>query len=306
VLCWPAEHHRPTAGFRLLASGLCLLAFLTLSLSAADLTEARALIDSKRIPEAKPILEKIAAAEPGNADALLLLGRCLACMGRRDEAMPVLEKAAALQTSRADILAELGVVYLEEARLKNSLSLMRKGRWTIEKALEIDPGNMLAHEGLFGFFSNAPWLVGGSMDKAYRQALAIREHNPQRGLVLMVGLKNKEKKYAESFALCHEVLKQTPDDYTALYEIGLTASLSGERTDEALVSLEKCFRIIPPPGVPGHAGVHYRIGLILQAKGAKSKAAEHFAAGLALDPRNEQLLDAQARLKQACGFSPSG
>jgi len=49
--------------------------------------------------------------------------------------------------------------------------------------------------------------------------------------------------------------------------------------------------------MPGYAGVHFRIGQLLQNKGDKSAATEHYASGLKLEPGNKQLLEVLDKLK---------
>ena len=54
--------------------------------AAPDLASARSLIDTGDFAAAVPVLETLAASDPGNADAANLLGYSLRNLGRLDEA----------------------------------------------------------------------------------------------------------------------------------------------------------------------------------------------------------------------------
>lgn len=269
---------------------------LTSGLSAASLDEARALFAAKKAPEAREMLEKLCADSPQDAELRFHLGRCQIALQQWDDGIISLEKAMQLAPQRMDIKAEYGISCLNLAGAKTSLSYAKKGRNTLEEVLKVEPTNLPAHEGLAAFYSNAPWIVGGDMAKAAEHAEAIRKQNPRRGLALLVGMKNRDKKYDESFALCEDSLKLKGDDYTALYEFGRTASVSGKRKEDGLRALERCLALEAPKGSPGHAGVHYRMALICRDSGDREGAKRHIEEGLKLSPEDKQLKEALKNL----------
>jgi tetratricopeptide (TPR) repeat protein len=277
----------------------CFTLFLlsALALNAADdLAQARSLIAAKRVPEARPLLEALVVASPGDVDALLLLGECQAKMQQPEASLATLEKAATLAPKRADVANAYGRLCLEQAGKERSLSLIKKGRSQLERALELDPKMVEPRLALITFFSAAPWFAGGSMDKAYAQVEALEKLDAKLALVMKVSLMNKEKKYEEALAVLDGYLKQNADDYTANYEFGRAVSQSGKRSPEGLAALRKCLTLTPPKGSPGHDGVHYRMGLIFQNTKDYSSARAELDEALKSDPKNRQFIEARAKL----------
>jgi tetratricopeptide (TPR) repeat protein len=278
---------------------LALALALTFSAArAASLSEAIALYDAKKYPEAGAALAKITAAEPKNAAASYYYGMTLRRRGDNtalDDAVPWLAKAAELEPNNATYLADYGGSALQLAGKTRSLSGANRGRDAMIRSLELNPDNLQAREGLMQFYSQAPWPVG-STSKAYAQAEEIRKRDPIRGLTALITLKSGEKKYADATELCESALKQNPDNYLALYQIGRLASTTGENLDRGLVTLRRCLELTPPPNQPGHSGAHFRIGVILEKKGDKPAARVAYEAALKLDPRMKLALDALAKL----------
>lgn len=272
---------------------------LALSASGADLGEAKKLVEAKRVPEALPLLERARDEAPNDVEVLFLLGRCQAETQQGAKAVETLEKAVGLAPERPDVLTSYGLACLGEAGKQTSLSLAKKGRGALEKAVVLEPGNVMARRALFSYYLNAPWIAGGSEDKARQQAEALNRLDPQVGLMLLVALKNKAKKFDEALALCDEALKRNPEDYFALYELGRTASLSKKRLDEGLAALEKCLASPAPAEGAPHSMVHFRLGLIHAAKGDPETARRHYEEGLKEDPSNRQLARALGELKGA-------
>jgi tetratricopeptide (TPR) repeat protein len=273
-----------------------LVSLLALQVSAADLSEARRLMNAKRVPEALPILEQAQAEAPENVELLLLLSRAQAETQQVPKALETLEKALKLAPARPDVLTAYGLANLAEAGKQRSLSLAKKGREALEKAIEAQPENTSARQALFTYYLNAPWIAGGSTDKARQQAEAINGYNPQIGLMLLVAVSNKDKKYEKSFALCDQALAKDAGDYFALYEFGRTATLSKTRLDEGLAALENCLGKTAPRDAAPHSMVYFRLGQIYAAKGDKDSARKQYEEGLKLDPSNKQISRALAEL----------
>ncbi len=274
------------------------LALLVTTSLAAPLDDAIALFRAKRYPEARAVLEKITAAEPKNAAAAYYLGMTIrrrADSTSIDEAVPWLAKAVELEPNNATYLADFGGSSMELAGKKASLSAATRGRDAMIRAIELGPENLKAREGLMQFYVQAPWPLG-STTKALAQAEEIRKRDPARGLIALITVKTADKKYAEALALCEEALKTAPDDYSALYQIGRLASMTGEKLDRGLVVLRRCLELTPPPNQPGPTGAYYRIGVIQEKKGDKPAARAAYESALKLDPAFKPAVEALAKL----------
>jgi len=281
----------------------CLSFALILALSfppvyAGPLDNAIALYRDKKYPEARAALEKLAAAEPTNAAAAYYYGMTLRLRGDQtaiDDAVPWLAKAVELEPDNATYLADFGGSSMQLAGKTRSLSAANRGRDAMLKAIELNPENLQAREGIMQFYSQAPWPIGSS-SKAYAQAEEIRKRDATRGLIALITLKSSEKKYAEASALCEEVLRRSPDDFPALYQVGRLASISGDSLDRGLDCLRRCLALTPPPNQPGHVAAHYRIGVIMEKKADKAAARVAYESALRLDPKFKPALDAVAKL----------
>lgn len=263
------------------------------------LTVAIELFTGRRYPEARVAFEKIVAAEPANAAAHHYLGRTLTArhdLPAIEEGLRHLARAADLEPRNAVYLGIYGGASLQHAGRTNSLVAATRGREAMERALAIDPGYLDAREGLFQFYQRAPWPLGSSA-KAAAQLEEIRRRDPDLATVLSVGTRINAKDYAGAFQLCEEVLARQPDNYTALYHYGRSASISGENLERGLATLLKCLTLGPPtPAAPSHSNVWHRIGNVQERRQRPEDARAAYRAALELDPGNRQAAEALARL----------
>ena len=93
------------------------------------------------------------------------------------------------------------------------------------------------------------------------------------------------------------MLKTNPDDYTALYQIGRLAALTGQFVDRGIASLRRCLELTPPPGPQSHAAVHWRLGQLFEKKNDRAGARAAYEAALKLDPNFAQAVEALKKLK---------
>jgi predicted Zn-dependent protease len=167
--------------------GLCLLAGISLgltpALAAASLADAEALYNAKHYAEARAILEPLVAAEPSNAAASFFLGMtCLRAGGPTalDSARLWLGKAIKLAPDDESYLAEYSGVCLLMADRDSSFSLALEGRDGMVRAIDENPGDIEAMEGLMRFYAKAPWPLGDST-KALGLAGDIAAKDPKKG-----------------------------------------------------------------------------------------------------------------------------
>jgi tetratricopeptide (TPR) repeat protein len=264
------------------------------------LEAALSLYRAKRYPEARAAFEAIAAAEPENAAACYYLGRTLQRRGDSRalaDAVPWLEKAVTLDPHNAEYLADYGGASMQLGDRAGSFSAATRGRDAMEKSLAINPANLDAREGLFQFYARAPWPLG-SKAKAAAQLEEIRKLDPIRATALAVLAKANARDYAAAFQLCEEILAANPDDYTALYQYGRTADLSGQNLERGLACLLRCVQLKPPgPASPTQSEAWFRVGTIRERLQQPDEARTAYATALKLDAGNRQARDALAKLK---------
>jgi len=281
------------------------LAWIVLGVAVArgqtTLDAALALAKARHIAEAKAALQQIVDTDAANARAWHELG----LLWREDnddagyeKATDALKKAAELEPKNAQYLADYGGTSMELAAKTRSLGVATNGRAAMEQAVELNPNDLDAREGLFQFYNQAPFFVGGSSRKAAEQLAEIRKRDPDRAMVLEVITKTATKDFDEAFALCDRVLDHNPTSYAALYQYGRAASLSGKHLDRGLTCLEKCLTLQPPgPASPRHTHAWYRLGDIQLKLGHPTEAKTAFEESLKLDSGNRLAKAALERMK---------
>lgn len=230
------------------------------------------------------------------------LGAAHLAKGEAEAAVAAYEKAVELDPKSSALRHQLGQAYglvAQSAGTFARIGWARKMCAAYEKAIELDPENMPARQSLLGFYQMAPSMMGGGLDKARAQAAAIQRRDPVRGHVAHGMIHQSEKKYAEAAAEFEAALLAAPDDYAALFQIGRTAALSGERLDRGLETLRRCLALPPPAGAPGHDAAHWRLGNLWERKGDKPAARAAYQASLAVNPGFRQTIDALRKLDRS-------
>jgi len=166
-----------------------------LSRGAAELSDEK-LLASGQVDELIPRLQQRIGQSPGDAVAQNLLCRAYFMMEEWDRAVPSCEKAAYLDPQNSDYSKWLGRAYGEKAARTSFISapgLAKKSRAAFERAVELDPKNVEARVDLGEFYAEAPGIVGGGRDKAYRQADLLMPLNPTMGHWVLARIAEREK-----------------------------------------------------------------------------------------------------------------
>jgi tetratricopeptide (TPR) repeat protein len=287
-----------------------LLAIASRCAAGDDLAAARDLFQARKYPEARAILTRIVATDPRNAQACHYLG--LACKTPRslpayEEALKWLAQAVAIAPNDAGCLADFGGTSMEFAGMIRAASLTRamgyatRGRDAMEKSLTIDPENLNAREGLFRFYTQAPWPIGSS-SKAAAQLAEIRKRNPDRALRLGVQTAFGAKDYAKAFTLCEDAMARNPESYPALCFFGQAAAISGLRLEHGLACLQRaCSLASQPQDSFSKSSAWFYLGNIQERLRRVAEARSAYETALGIDPNNKFAAGALARISPASG-----
>lgn len=93
--------------------------------------------------------------------------------GRAQPALDLAKRLVELEPNRADYQFIYGALEFEtinDAGTLTAASKAGRGRDAFLKTIELDPRHIEARIGLFQFYSQAPWIAGGSTSKARRMA----------------------------------------------------------------------------------------------------------------------------------------
>jgi len=252
--------------------GLGVASLWSVALAAAPeaLAPGAQLLESRRYEEAVKFFTGNAAQNPRDADAALYLGRAYLGLHQLDTAVKWLEKAAELAPGSSEKHQWLGRGYGEAAQAASMLSapgLAHKAKAEFDKAVALDPANLDARDDLISYYLEAPGFLGGSVEEARKQAAEIRKRDGLRGHQAMAGILMHEKDLAgaerelqqavqeapsnvrarqslglfyanaarwnEAFETFEGLLKTDLRNYAALYQVGRTGAVSGQRLDRA-------------------------------------------------------------------------
>ena len=280
----------------------CVLLFgLGLELRAGAANEAAvALFQQKKYSEAVEAFQKIAADEPQNAEAHFYLGVLAEKRHETHEAVQHLEQATQLAPDRSEYFTELGGAYgsaAKRAGLFEKIGWAKKCAAALEKAVNLDPNNLTARNGLISFYREAPTFAGGGISKAYEQAEEIRKRNRAMGTAVLGQLYLADKRYDQAFELYEAALRENPDDYAALFAIGRAAAQTGMHVERGVETLRRCLTLTPPPGQPGYSAVHWRLGNLAEKRGNPGEARGEYEETLKIDPSFNQASESLAKLK---------
>lgn len=210
--------------------------------------------------------------------------------------------------------------------------LARRVKGEFDKAAQLDPTSIDARHGLIEFYSQAPAVMGGSLDKAKEQAREIMKLSAWRGHYEMARLLEREKDiggaekdYAAAAAAAPDSTapylylgafyrrQKRWDDALTAYEAGLqhrpdanglrlniayTINLSGQNLDrgehETRAWLTNAPADAPKVNV---ATAHYLLGQFAEKAGKKDIAKSEYEQALAIVPTHSDAKRALASLK---------
>lgn len=221
---------------------------------AARLRQGAGLLNQRRFAEARAVLEPVAHAMPGNADARHLLGaalagagdtagaeaefqaalkaapqhqhaatdlaRLLAGQGRHDELLTATERAAAVERPRLALLDARAQALQALDRLDAALAVR-------ERQVNLAPDNAAVHHNLAAVLGDIGHAARA--EAAARAAFARGGDAPETWLILARALQ-KLTRHDEADAAYREVLKRRPLDLSALRD---QAQLVWMRTGDA-------------------------------------------------------------------------
>lgn len=284
-----------------LSVSILLLAFAT-ALSAAEpdsIDNAKRLFQQRRLPEARALIEKLVAAEPGNAELHYWRGLVAISQSQPDTAISALEKATALDAKTPAYFHQLGDAYglaAQKASMFSKLGFAKKCIAAYDRAVSLAPDNVEYRKSRYEFYRAAPSMAGGGMDKAVAEIAEIEKRDPVQGAGLRADLKLKENKPDEAFAILDGLREKFPDSKVLRFQLGRLVAMTGHRLDEGETALKDYLAHAPRPGEPPLWAAHWRLAQIYERKSAHADARRHYEETLKLNPSFARARDALQKL----------
>ena len=194
-------------------------------------------------------------------DAAALNQQSIDSLQKKDAkgAVDFAEQATKADPTKPEYFSQLGIALsqrMNEVGFMQMAVMSGKLKKAFEKSVALDPNHVSGLIGLARYYTNAPEIAGGSLEKAAEFANRVQKLNPFLGAI----------------------------------ELGRIAE-KGEKFDEALGHFETASRLQPE-----NAGLQYACGFQLAKLGRKDEARARFEAALKLNPEHERSRKALAEL----------
>lgn len=145
-----------------------------------------------------------------DAVSLNLLSRAYYAIEQWDKAVNNGGKAVSLAPDNALYHQWLGREYGEKAASVNPLSaasLARKAKNEFEQAVKLDPANVQAHADLAEYYTDAPSIMGGGLDKARDQASQVAKYDQATSHWILALIAEKDKRYSDAESELQQAIK---------------------------------------------------------------------------------------------------
>lgn len=288
-----------------------------------EVLSAVALYDKEDYQKAKALLESIISKNDKNADAHYALGMVLLKLKKVDDAEDEVKSAIEINSKVADYhfgLAKIYMVQVNSASIFSKMSIAGHIKDELIAALNIDPNHKLALANLTGYYTQAPSVAGGDLDKAQELAARLLKIDEKQARIFLVqiylGKNNNDKALEEANNLVKldeyrgrmmliQVLKKQNDlvkveeqykmieskygtnpDYFNFYNDYGYFLLGQKRVDEAIDKFKKQVQLAPK-----NANAHDSLGEGYLAKNMLKESLAEYKKALELNPNLKSAKD---------------
>ena len=308
-----------------------LICLLTNQSNAQMLDKGIQYYDSGALDKAKVTLKRIQKDQQDFHRASFYLGRIAFDKEDYDAAEEYFEEAIDANDRVSDYHLWLGNTYGVVARDANVFKqgfLAPKIKNSYEKAVELDDRNIDALSGLVQYYTRAPGFMGGSWEKGLQMAEKIFLVDPAKGhsaratvylsqekytlaeneyikaaklsddKILNLGyFYRKREQYNKAFDTYERLMNSDDLRVIALYQIGKTSALSGEKSVLGIESLQEYLKAEPEENQQNHAFALMRLGMIYEKIGDKKIAKSYYSQSLVKNPKQEEAKKGVNRLQ---------
>jgi Flp pilus assembly protein TadD len=277
-----------------------LLLSLSCGLQAAgpEFDQARKLYNLTEFDQSLKILQAIPQKDGAVYE---LAGRNFYMQGDFKKATDALEKAVAAEPGNSEFNLWLGRAYGRRAETSNPFTApghASKARQYFEEAAQLNPRNLEAQSDLFEYYLEAPGFLGGGFEKAAATAKRIASINPAEGHWAQARLAEQRKEFSSAEEQLRRAIELTPHQVGRLIDLARLLAKQG-RFQEADQSFARAQAIAPnsPKVLFAQADVYIKASRNLNL--AKDLLKRYLS--LALTPEDPPRSQAEKLLKQLQG-----
>jgi tetratricopeptide (TPR) repeat protein len=293
------------------------------------------LLVAGRYRDLVPALRSAIDGQPQSAPLHYWLGRSLYELRDYDGAVDSLERATELAADRSEYFNWYGKACGRRAQEVNpfsAYSLARRTHRAFQAAVRLDPTNIEAQRDLIRYLTSAPGFLGGGEKEALGQIDRLSVVNAVDGRLARAEFFATRNRFDQANAeyerlqqmdirrvgvhleiaeyyrdrgdairmkgAVDEAARLVPSDARLPYFRGVALVLAKQNLTEAENLLRTYLRTVPHSSqVPSHASVHEWLGKLYELENLPSKAVAEYEAGLAVNPRSEELRKALERVR---------
>ncbi len=279
-------------------------------------------------------LQGILAKNHGEAPAYFWMARSYYELRDYDNAVTQAEQATRLAPQNSVYHQWLGRSYGSKADRERSFFLARKTKKEFEEAVRLDPENISARRDLEEFYLEAPWILGGSRDRAmeqvnaiaakdavaghlakaeywrdakktdlveeeYRWVFQLKPHNADSYLEVS-GFYINQKDVTRLRSAIEAAAQVNPSEPRLAYYRGVAEILAGTNLNEGEQYLKSFIASTPERSDwPSHAAAREWLGQLYEKQGRRVQAAEQYRAAIQIDPGRKSARDRLKNLENS-------
>jgi tetratricopeptide (TPR) repeat protein len=312
------------------------LATVALSHANAQCSPAiQKLLADQKYDDAKTEVQALLKKNEKDDVALHCMGRIYVAQNKANDAIPWFEKAIdandKVSAHHLWLANSVGEIAQTASKFRQPF-MARRIKSEFDKAVQLDPTSIDARHGLIQFYSNAPGIMGGSMEKAREQAQEIGKLNPMRGhlesgelfehekdlagtekeyLAAITAMPDssagynaagnfyrRQKRYADAIVIYERMLKARPDLIAGKLNIAYNLSLSGQSVEREERETREWIAQAPKDASMVNVSFsHYLLGDVHERQGKKDLARQEYQEALRINPKSDVAKKALEGLK---------
>jgi Flp pilus assembly protein TadD len=190
-----------------------------------------------------------AAQTPGPADAAALNRLSIERLQQKNakEAVEFAEQATQADPAKPEYFSQLGIALsqrMNEVNFMQMVLMSGKLKKAFEKSVALDPNHVAGLIGLARYYTNAPEIAGGSLEKAAEFAARVQKLNPFLGELELGRVAERAEDFAGALTHYDTAAKLKPNNAGLQYACGSMLARLG-RKDEARVRFETALKLNP-------------------------------------------------------------